>query len=189
MSALALRSYQRYLLYALVLLLPLIITPGGLDIFRLGKEVYAQVMAFGIVSLAGAERIQTRTLSRIPPVLLAGLTALCIWCAASIAWARVPPLAIYALFNLVLFSLFTLAISSLLDAKTVRILILLNLVPAALTGAYTLIQYYGFDPLLITPQGASLSGRENAGGLVGEVNTAGCYLAMLPWLRRAGVQL
>lgn len=178
MNAQALRNYQRYLLYAMVALLPLILTPGGKDIFRLGKEVYAQILALGVVCLAAGEMVQTRRLPGIPPALLGALTAFCFWCAAATTWARVRPLALYALFNLILFVLFTLAISRLLDPRTLRFVILLNLAPATLTAIYTLIQYYGFDPLLITPQGFALSGRENAGGLVGDVNTAGCYLAV-----------
>ncbi|MBI2820632.1 MAG: O-antigen ligase family protein [Acidobacteria bacterium] len=178
MTPAALRNYQRYLLYALVALLPLIFTPNGRDIFRLGKEVFAQILALGIVSLAGAELIQTRETPRLPRVFLIPLAAFCLWSAAAAFWAPVRPLALYALFNLVLFSLLAVCLARLLKPHDIGFLVLLNLVPASFTGIYTLIQYLGKDPLFLTPAGTGLRGRENAAGLVGDVNTAGAYLAI-----------
>ncbi|HEY3128273.1 MAG TPA: O-antigen ligase family protein [Acidobacteriota bacterium] len=178
MSRSALRQYQRYFLYTLVLLLPLIITPTGRDIFRLGKEVCAQAITLAIVSLAAVEWISEKRTPSVPTIFLLPLLALCGWSGLTVFWSQVPPLALYALFNLVLFSLFAVALVRLLEPRVLRHLILLNLIPASFTGIYTVIQYFGLDPVLITPQGTPLSGRLNAGGLVGDVNTAGCYLAI-----------
>ena len=172
-----LRRYQRYLLYPLILLLPLIITPTGRDLFRLGKEVFAQILMLGVVVLSGAEALQERRV-RLPAGVLLPLGAFCAWSAASVLWTAVPPVGLHALFNLILFSLFLLALARLLRPEYVPFLFRLNLIPASITGLYTWIQYQGMDPLFITPQGMGLSGRENAGGLVGDVNTAGCYLAL-----------
>ncbi|MBI4454424.1 MAG: O-antigen ligase family protein [Acidobacteria bacterium] len=178
MTPAALRQYQRYLLYTLVALLPLVITPGGRDIFRLGKEVFAQMIAFALVSLAGIEVIQEKRSAFVSKMILLPMAAFCVWSAVSVFWAAVRPLALYALFNLLLFCLFLLALARLLEPRHLRFVILLNLLPASITSIYTAIQYWGLDPLLLTPQGTVLSGRENAGGLVGDVNSAGCYLAL-----------
>ncbi len=178
MTPSALRQYQRYLLYTLVLLLPVIITPTGRDIFRLGKEVFAQVIALAIVSLAAAQWFGQKRIGPALPAFLLPLSALCLWSAITVVWAEVRPLALYALFNLFLFSLLAVVVAQLLKPRLLRFLILLNLIPASFTGIYTAIQYFGLDPQLITPEGTPLSGRLNAGGLVGDVNTAGCYLAI-----------
>jgi O-antigen ligase len=178
MNPLTLQRLQRWLLYLLVLALPLVITPSGRDIFRVGKEVFAQIVIWIFICLFTAESLQTRQVQLPPRTLLFPLAAFCLWCGAAVFWSAVHPLALYAFCNLLLFCAFTLMLVRLMKPEVFRFLVVLNLGPAAFTGAYTIVQYFGRDPLLVTPEGMPLAGRQNAGGLIGDVNTAGCYLAV-----------
>lgn len=180
----ALLRLIRFLILAQVALLPVVASPLSQDQFDLPKECFALVSSFLVILLTLAwtapeilthlRALVTKSAARPLFIFLLALNA---WALLSVLWAPVPGLSLRACLNLTTYSALAVALSLVLDLKTLERAVWLNLLMAAASGLYCAAQYFGYDPLLVGFT-AEEARRFSTSALIGSSNACGLYFAI-----------
>ena len=186
----------------LAALAPLVFTPQvPYDPFAPAKDLFTRGMAVVILVAWGMGRVRgsEAALSRPPAVcprgrqagVAIGLAAAIGGFAPSLVQSVDPVLSLEQMANLALLGSLALVIADLLTPERSRRLLYVLVASAAISGAYTVLQLFGHDPIFIpVPEAysADIMGRRKArtlaGGLFGNPLTMGAYLAaaaLLAW--------
>ena len=175
----------RLLAAACFLALPFVISLDGADKFRLPKQIFACLM----IILIGAVYL----LSRKPVIrwrpgsweFLLGLLAA--YAGIQVLFSRHPALSLEAFYALCYFAVLLLVLKEIATPDYLRWLWLGIGAVGAVSAAFTVLQYFGLFPKMVSAGGQVISGRLNPAGLIGEVQSGAMLfglasLMLLGWV-------